>query len=236
MRKILCMLLMLGLCSSLQAAPSAEELYQSGQYALALSAYEKELKDYPNNPFLYYNIGNCYFKMGSRGLAIANYYRAFRLYPRDTDIRHNLELALQTSGETLVPSGIPAAAHRAFFVLSLTELKGLCSLGLWVFCLLGGLWLLIRKKGKLVLVSGMILIGLASWYFIRYSWQNEPLAVIAAPKAELRSGPGDNFPASATVTQGHLVLVTDQKGFWKQVLLRSEGIKGWMDSSDLETI
>ncbi len=219
-----------------QAGQTAEDLYRHGQYAQALSAYEKQIKDYPNNPFLYYNIGNCYFKMGSTGLAVANYYRAFQLNPRDTDIRHNLELALAASGESLVPAGMPVSLHKAVFGLSLTELQGLLHLVLWAFCLLAGLWLLTRKAGKITLVAGVLLLAVAGWFFVRYSWQSEPLAVVATPQAELRSGPGENFPASATITQGHLVQIVDQKGPWQQVVLRSEGIKGWMENSSLEHI
>ncbi|MBQ8032553.1 MAG: tetratricopeptide repeat protein, partial [Elusimicrobiaceae bacterium] len=62
---LLSSLLLLGLCTiSLGQvnSSSAEKFYQAGQYAQALSAYEQELKNHPNDPYLYYNIVNCYFK------------------------------------------------------------------------------------------------------------------------------------------------------------------------------
>ena len=233
--------LLAGMLVSLVGSPvlaetSAEQFYQNGQYAQALSAYEQDLKHYPNNPYVYYNIGNCYFKMGSRGLAVANYYRAFQLNPRDADIRHNLELALTESGESLVPPGMPTALHRVFFWLSVPELQGLFFACLWTVCLLAGVWLLTRKAGKLTVFLGIVMLLVAGWFFVRNSWQKEPLAVVAAPQAQLRSGPGENFPPSATVTQGHLVQITDQKGTWQQVVLRTEGLKGWMENSALEHI
>ncbi|MBP5430572.1 MAG: tetratricopeptide repeat protein [Elusimicrobiaceae bacterium] len=214
----------------------AESFYRAGQYAQALAAYEQDLKLYPNNPYLYYNIGNCYFKMGSKGLAIANYYRAFKLNPRHADIRHNLELALSSGGDTLVPTGIPPAVHRAFFSLSLAQLKGIVCLVGWLVCLLTGIWLLTRKGGKLTLAAGIVFVACASWYYMLHTWEKQPLAVIAAPAAELRSGPGTNFPASASISQGHLVQVLDSKDQWQQVVVRSEGLKGWVESSALEHI
>ena len=99
-----------------QNADSAEEYYRQGRYSAALGAYEEQLKNAPNSPYLYYNIGNCYFKMGSTGLAVANYYRAFRLDPRDEDIRHNLNLALESAGEKLVPGGVPEVLHKVYFL------------------------------------------------------------------------------------------------------------------------
>ena len=94
-----------------QNADSAEEYYRQGRYSAALGAYEEQLKNAPNSPYLYYNIGNCYFKMGSMGLAAANYYRAFKLAPRDADISNNLSLALNAGGESLVPDGVPTVLN-----------------------------------------------------------------------------------------------------------------------------
>ena len=217
-------------------AAQAEPLYRSGQYAQALLNYEQALKISPNNPYLYYNIGNCYFKMGSKGLAAANYYRAFKLLPRNPDIRHNLALALASGGGYLVPPGMPEALHKALYWFSLTELKGLVyGLG-WLLCLAAGLWLLTRKGGKLTAALGILFLAGAGWFYLRHSWESQPLAVVAAPTVEIRSGPGLNFPASASVPQGHLVELADHKDNWQQVVVKSQGLKGWVESSALERI
>ncbi len=219
-----------------QPALPAETLYRNGQYAQALAAYEQQLKHYPNDPYLYYNIGNCYFKMGSNGLAIANYYRAFKRAPHHTDIRHNLALALSAGGERLVPAGVPPAVHRAWFAVSLAQLQGmLCALG-WLVCFLIGLWLLTRKGGKLTIAAGILFVLCAGWFYTRHAWETQPLAVVAAPRAELRSGPGTNFPANASIAQGHLVEVLDQKDTWQEVAVNAQGLKGWVEASTLERI
>jgi len=215
---------------------TAESFYRQGQYAQALSTYEQALKNAPNDPYLYYNIGNCYFKMGSKGLAVASYYRAFKLDPQNADIRHNLSLALANGGDSLVPTGMPEALHRALFILPLGELKGLVCLAGWILCLFAGIWLLSRKAGKFTLVLGIVFVVIAGWFYIRNSWENEPLAVVASPVVELRSGPGKNFPASAAVQQGHLVRVLDSKDNWQEVVVRSEGLKGWIEQTALERI
>lgn len=217
-------------------AAQAEPLYRSGQYAQALLNYEQALKNSPNNPYLYYNIGNCYFKMGSKGLAAANYYRAFKLRPRDPDIRHNLALALSNSGGSLVPPGMPVVLHKGLYWFSLSELKGLvCLLG-WLLCVGAGLWLLTRKGSKITATLGVLFVLCAAWFYMRHSWEIQPLAVVAAPVVEVRSGPGQNFPASASVQQGHLVELVDHKDNWQQVIVKSQGLKGWVENAALERI
>ena len=54
--------------------------------------------------------------------------------------------------------------------------------------------------------------------------------------AELRSGPGSNFPASASVAQGHLLLLQDSKDDWYDVVVKSEGLQGWIQAQALEKI
>ncbi len=213
-----------------------ETLYREGKFASALTQYEELLKTYPNDPHLYYNIGNSYFKMGSKGLAIANYYRAFKLAPRDKDIRHNLILALNSSGEKFVPSGMPEALHKVFFSLTAEELKGVLFLSLWLFCSLGMIWLIKRRFAALALTSLIILVILGSWYQWRARLDGQKLAVVAAPMAELRSGPGMNFPASANISQGHLLILEDAKDNWYEVIVKSQGLKGWTEASTLEKI
>ncbi len=214
----------------------AEELYRQGRFAQALTLYEQEAKDYPKNPFLYYNIGNAYFKMGSTGLAVANYYRAYRLLPRDKDIRHNLAYALATCGESLVPSGVPVSVYNAFFYLSFQELKGLTCGLFWLTCLAVWLWLLRRKGRTTALVLGILFALSACWLYARYTLENRSLAVVAVPVAQIRSGPGTNFPVNASVTQGHLLTVLDKKDSWYEVVVNTESLKGWVENDTLEKI
>jgi hypothetical protein len=214
----------------------AAKLYHEGRFAEALSAYENELKKYPNDPFVYYNIGNCYFEMGSAGLAAANYYRAFQLRPRDKEIRQNLSMALAAGGEKLYSEDIPPALHKMFFYLSYTELKGLTQALFWIWGLVCAYWILKRKGARAVVLLGLVLCVAGGWFYARHTIETETLAVVAAPVAELRSGPGKNFPASANIAQGHLVTVEDKKDNWYKVVVKSQSISGWMETSSLEKI
>ncbi len=219
-----------------QTAAEAEQYYTQGKFSTALNLYEDELKNNPNNPYVYYNIGNCYFKMGSTGLAVANYYRAFRLAPRDADIRHNLSLALQSAGEHLVPGGVPQVLHQLFFILSYDELKGIVMLCLGMSSLLLCLGIIKRRWGKVLWFCLTALAVSGGWLYARHQQEKLPLAVVASPTAELRSGPGTNFPASANLTQGHLVILQDSRNQWDEVVVKTQGIQGWIKSSSLEKI
>src|SRR5882724_4891553 len=94
--KVVILVWLLGL-SAVMAAPSgdlkaANQLYDSGKFAEAAAAYEKIE---PKTAYVYYNLGNAWFRQGKLGLAILNYERARRLTPRDPDILANLKFAEQ---------------------------------------------------------------------------------------------------------------------------------------------
>ena len=75
---------------SAQGYNEGNELYRQGDYFEAAARYENVLKQGIRNGFLYYNLGNAYFKAGEIGRSVLAYERALRLVPGDEDVRVNL--------------------------------------------------------------------------------------------------------------------------------------------------
>lgn len=219
----------------------ADMLYNRGEYLGAAQAYNAQIKasSADLNPYLFYNLANSYFKAGDPDKAIVNYYRAFRLLPRDKDIRSNLAFALDSTGQRLVAEGVPQAAFILYKWFSLAELKGL----VWVFAWICTVIFLILSLGykkdlskKALGVCGLFLVFFGIWYISRLQGESERLAVVIVPRAEVRSGPGDNFPVSLSVPRAHLVTITDTKDDWDEVELASEKTSGWVLNKSIEEI
>ena len=219
---------------------SAGEFYNRGDYLGAAQAYEKELMaNTLPSPYLYYNLANSYFKSGDPDKAIVNYYRAFRLLPRDKDIKRNLAFALNSTGQKLLPEGMPQAAFDAFYLLSARELRGTMWFLGWVFALCFAGMMFGCKKGfckKAVIASGVLLALCSIWYAARLQGDSSPLAVVVVSRAEVRSGPGENFPVSLSVPRAHLVTLSDSKGVWAEIEIPSEQAKGWVLKKSIQEI
>ncbi len=72
-------------------------LYKMKKYDKAIEELAKsipEIEDTLLSSKIYYNIGNCYFKMDSLLNSIFYYQQALKLNPNDEDAKYNLELAL----------------------------------------------------------------------------------------------------------------------------------------------
>jgi tetratricopeptide (TPR) repeat protein len=52
-----------------------------------------------NNPYIYYNLSNAYYRNGNLGKAILNIEKALRLAPRDREIKNNAEYLNTVAGQ-----------------------------------------------------------------------------------------------------------------------------------------
>ena len=71
----------------------ANELYKLEKYENAIEVYNEIIKSNNNNPELFYNLGNCYFRLDEIGKSILYYEKALKLNPSDEDIKFNLKIA-----------------------------------------------------------------------------------------------------------------------------------------------
>lgn len=241
--KLLAAALLLSVCAVTARAETmseqADRQYRSGAFEEAISLYREMARQDPGNPFNYYNLGNAYFKTARTGRAVANYYRAFQLLPRNPDIRHNLAFALNATGGRLIPEGMPEGIYVLFHYYSAKELKGMALLGLWLalvlFAVMTALPLSARylRHAAMALTAAAVFFG--SWNYARRQADPQNPAVVIDGIAEIRTGPGENFTAAATVPEGHVLEVLSENDSWAEVGLKKEGIKGWVQKKFIES-
>jgi len=225
------------------AFEEANALYRDGKYAEAAAAYQKLLAQSKPSAALHYNLGNAYFKTGASGdlgRAVAEYWRAYRLDPRDSDIRANLDFALKRSGESLVPAGIPPVLHAAFHWFGEGELLGLQWIGLWAALLLAAASLAwparMSRRRPILIGAAAFWAAVAAWWGLRRAAQVQGPGVVLEDRVEARSGPGANFPVSFDAPEGRRVSILSESGDWLEVGVLKEGLKGWVPAKAVERI
>ncbi|MDR0292387.1 MAG: tetratricopeptide repeat protein [Elusimicrobium sp.] len=233
MKKFLFIILILTYAPAFAAVADGDAAYAAGNFTQALENYENALASAQGSAYLYYNIGNSYFKLGELGKATAYYAKAFAVNPRDTDIRQNLSFALAKSGQNLVPDGMPPALHKAFFIMSGAELKGLFFILLWLLCF-ALVFYIFKKKGKRVVFTlAFAAAFLLIWYAAHYFATDGMNAVTVARVTQLRSGPDDTFEVTATLPEGYFVDLKDKKDDWVlAVNYKDDNMSGWAKKSN----
>ncbi len=218
----------------------ASALYSKGQFKDAALAYEQAVKEEPDNPYLHYNMGNAYYKASSLGQAVACYWRAFRLNPRNSDIRHNLELALKNSGVDFVPAGVPSSLYVIFQIMSRREIAGAALALMWLGLMAASAAVFYAPSRRLlvkpaaVCLCGFAFFGL--WWLARGASDINNPAIVVNGIAEVKSGPLETANAVATVPEGHMVEILDKKDNWYEIGISKEGIKGWLKAASIEAL
>ena len=138
---LLLLLPMTGMAATKTTKASADSLYAAEHYQQAAHEYEALLKQGISSD-IYYNLGNCYYRMDDMTRAVLNYERALLLSPGDRDVRLNLQLARSKTIDKIVPES------EMFFVTWYRSLVNLMSVDGWA---------------RTAIVSPAIEYGFVSW-------------------------------------------------------------------------
>lgn len=101
-RSILILMAVLSCAFGVRAASvqKADSAYTAGDYAVAVSEYQKVADKDGTSAELLYNLGNSYARGGDYGNAMVSYLRALRLDPSDSRVRNNISYIEQKITET----------------------------------------------------------------------------------------------------------------------------------------
>lgn len=241
-------------CGQVTARPAAEEvtstvadsLYQAENYQGAAATYQKLLQTHGATSELYYNLGNCYYKLDDIPHSILCYERAAVLDPSDADTRANLLLARSKTIDKVVPPSemFFVTWWRSFSNLATINEWALLAVCLFVLMLVGCLvyffmadlkW---KKTGFYGSVASLLLCILANGCVITQyrvlKYRNA--AVVLAPAVSVKSSPSESGTDLFVIHGGSRVEILDQTmKSWREVKLE-EGKQGWVPVQALEVI
>ena len=221
----------------------ANALYESGKFSEAAQAYEQCRAAGMDGADVLYNLGNCYAQQRQLGRALAAYRAARIVAPRDADVQFNIQQVAALRGE--VPPPIPRSWLSAvggglldrctlseFAVLALLALLACTVLAVAVLLRLGPVRRLTAALGACALL--LLATGWATDAKHSRDYAHPP-AFICAKQATLRSGPGEHFDVTGSLTDGTEVEVSGESGQWYELSL-PEGRRAWVTRDDLATM
>jgi tetratricopeptide (TPR) repeat protein len=228
--------------SATELYKTANQQYKSSQFESAAATYEKILMEGYRTPEVYYNLGNCYFKLHRTGKAILNFERAHRLAPEDEDINHNLKLAQLKTIDKVQPVpqlGIITSWNNLLASQS-SKGWGLLALGfVWVALLLFAIYLLMTRKGLVLYLGTLFLILSIASVSLAFKQsmaeENSEAAILMVENVNVKSAPDANGTDLFTIHEGIKLEICDQVGGWAKVRL-ADGKIGWVEKNLFEKI
>lgn len=220
---------------------TANQLYEDGDYSVALNHYLR-LNETMTHWKLFYNIGNCYFKLGQFVEAKIYYLRAKKLKPFLLSLEKNITIVNKKFKDKIKPEK-PDFIGRTIARLESIIPVNVISVLLAVFILMLNVFIFIifRKGKKKWIIYGLSIFLLLSvftsiYHVYRVKKQNlNNTAVIIKDNSQLRSGPGENNTVLFKVNPGLEVKIIDKSRTWFQVSASAD-VAGWIESGDLAVI
>ncbi|GHU88180.1 hypothetical protein FACS1894174_04520 [Bacteroidia bacterium] len=247
MKKILILLavLLAGTYVKAQTLEEATGAYSKGEFGKAVEIYEKLLETKGESAELYYNIGNCYYRLNKTAPAILNYERALLLNPGDKDTRTNLEIARLKVIDRIEPVGDFFLIEWLQSIQNLLSTNAWSYLGIICFLFLIGCLVLFFFSRKIILKKcgfyvGIVIIVLCISANIfahnqKKKLNNRNTAIVFAPTVTIKSTPDNSGTDLFVLHEGVKVVIKSKLGNWNEIEI-ADGNIGWIKSEDIVII
>lgn len=223
----------------------AGKLYGAGKYEVAAKLYQSILNQGITSAAVYYNLGNCYYRLGKIAPAILSYERANRLAPDDPDILHNLKLVnlktldrIEQLPELFVigwirslSAFIPVSTSSILFILSWIVCFGALAVSSLTFR-----FTLIRITRWTALVTFVLAIFFGALFFVQRSQlATRDEAIVTPSVVTAKSSPDEKSVDAFVIHMGLKVKLSDAVGEWVKITL-ADGKVGWILASECSRI
>lgn len=221
----------------------ANALYRQGEFRKAAGRYEEVVSRGVRNGYVFFNLGNAYFKAGETGRAILAYERALRLMPDDEDVLANLRFVNAVKEDKSPDEALNFATRilsSGYRLLSADVLAVSGSLCLFLLASAAVIRLLSASRRSLwiglLVLAGVGFCGSGALLTYRvYTESSVSEAIVIADEVRGRSGPGDDYLLVFTIHEGTKVTIERMEDRWYLIRLPN-GIGGWLPGTAMEII
>jgi tetratricopeptide (TPR) repeat protein len=213
---------------------SAKSLYDDGEYVQAEAIYRSFSDSGVVSEALYYNLGNCYFKMGDKAQSILYYEKALTINPGNEDAAHNLSVVNGTLIDKF--EKLPSFSFKPLFkevdaVISY-DLIGVFS----VLCLLVGVVLFYRmkkKEKKITFSNSWVVLLIALCLYLWGTVQKHQVCsasagIVSINGVEVRSEPNEDAMLLFELNEGTKIEFIEESENWLNIKTQ-DGNQGWLE-------
>lgn len=227
--------------ASLCGAQSARELFAQGNNAYEQKQWSEALRSYEaisnKGCAVWYNMGNCFYKLGSRSRAIICWKRAMlgASVDEQMDIAKNLNIAYEKQGYKNNVPPYTFFEQWAYCVplLPLQLLFLFCWYALWIVLLFG-------VRGRPFLFYGIV-VGLwcatllvGNVVRIQYFFYTHKRGQVVKEQAHLFAGPHEQYHEVGTVGLFDELQINEKREGWYKVAKGDQ--HGWIPAAAVELI
>jgi len=219
--------------------------YRKGNYTEAIEHYQKILDAGYESGRLYYNLGNCYYKLNRIGYAILFYEKSRKFLPNDPEVDFNLELArLKVIDRLEMPPRFFLFEWwdtlKHFYSISQLTYIAIIAYILTAIVFILFLFVKIDRIRQFLFSLSLIflVLTLLSGYILFANIHEEKInqyAILLSPNVTVLSAPDENSTDVFILHEGVKVKLADQRENWLKIML-PDGKSGWIKKDHIGII
>ena len=223
----------------------ANNLYQTGKYTEAIEVYSIIEKQELLSDDLFFNLGNCYYKLNKVAPSIYYYEKALKINPANEDASTNLAFAKRMTIDVI--EDLPKTFLQRFSASVIQKLPFdtwaiiavLASFLASILFLLYHFSFSSRKKLFYFNTSIFAVFVLSITVFFAFqnykTVQKDRTAIIFVAKVEIKNAPSTSSEEVFELHEGTKVIVLDALDNWRKIKI-ADGKVGWIYADDLKEI
>lgn len=245
MRKILFLTFLFSTSLFANSFDLANKYYTEKQFHKALEIYLDLTKKTEPTANLYYNIGNCYYRLNQIGNAILFYEKALKINPDDESIQKNLKIANTKTIDRITPVSkiflyqwyddlIQKNSPKFFSISSIVFIW--VSIGFAILFFITKLSNIRKFSFYLSLISFFLFFVMIWFGYQSDSFrQQTQVAVLTVQSVYVKSSPDANSIDLFIIHEGTKFELKDNLSDWFKIRL-SNGATGWIEEKNFGKI
>jgi tetratricopeptide (TPR) repeat protein len=221
------------------------EFYNNGEFELAIKQYNKILENGIHSPELYFNLGNCFYRLNKVAESNFNYEKALLLSPNEQYILNNISFAKNMGLDNIEELPLTQFQKNIDYIISLFSIK------IWSFILIVLMSLFFisaliylfsyNPVYKRIYFSLSIIILIISLLIFSIIWtelkkSNEiKSGIVFSKELSVFSEPNKRNEELFILHEGTKVQLTDKLKGWEKIKLIN-GAEGWVNENQIKPL
>lgn len=225
-------------------ADSAQNYFMQTRYAEAVVLYDSICRMGYSSSDLYYNMGNCYFRLNEIPYSVYYYEKSLMLNPSNSDAEFNLNIANRSLKQVVEVLPKPFYERWGTAVLGIMGtdawtifniiMLALALAGIALYLFMGSIAM--RKLGFSVAVIAFVLFILTAICAYKSSVMiTENNYAVVFEQSMVKSSPNADAVNSFEIFEGLKVNVVDSANGMYNIRL-ADGKEGWIDANDVKLL
>ena len=223
----------------------ATEAYNKGEYQKAIDLYDDILKNNKHSAALYFNLGNCHYKLDEIGPSIYYYEKALLLQPNDQEIKNNLSFAQNMKLDAIeeMPKTAMTRLHDSVVLALTPDQWGYLAIGMILLFVLGFiiyyiLYSATYKRIAFIAANTALVISIFSvvmGYLGNRNQNAQNPAIVFEREVVVTSEPNQRSEKVFALHEGTKINVLESLENWSKIRI-ADGQTGWIPSESFRLL